>query len=216
LYDTVRKDILTLLILQKTTLQKEGLVATKRLKLAKRGGNVRVVDEETLLGIAPPASTAQSSGGRGGAKAARGGKSGKTTSVSTKNKGSVKAKPGDAVDPSAISVDAKKEVSTASRAVKQVPAITTTGVKQARKTAVPTKRKRKPGDTSSKSPMPVSVVAAVAAATVPVAAGTVTQEQPSLDASAVLGQATRAAAAVGVGVSDAKAPGKKRAKKSAA
>lgn len=54
LYDTVRKDVLTLLILQKTALEKEGLLASKRLKLAKQGGNVRVVDEETLLGISPP------------------------------------------------------------------------------------------------------------------------------------------------------------------
>ena len=54
LYDSVRKDTLTLLILQKNALQREGLVQSRRLKLAKMGGNVRVVDEETLMGIAPP------------------------------------------------------------------------------------------------------------------------------------------------------------------
>jgi DNA methyltransferase 1-associated protein 1 len=53
LYDNVRKDTLTLLVLQKNLLQKEGLVESKRLKLAKMGGNVRVVQEETLLGITP-------------------------------------------------------------------------------------------------------------------------------------------------------------------
>jgi DNA methyltransferase 1-associated protein 1 len=54
LYDAVRKDVLTLTILQKNALQREGLVQARRLKLAKMGGNVRVVDEETLMGIAPP------------------------------------------------------------------------------------------------------------------------------------------------------------------
>ncbi|EEC48846.1 predicted protein [Phaeodactylum tricornutum CCAP 1055/1] len=53
MYDSVRKDALTLLILQKSALQKEGLVESKRLKLAKMGGNVRVVQEETLMGITP-------------------------------------------------------------------------------------------------------------------------------------------------------------------
>jgi DNA methyltransferase 1-associated protein 1 len=53
LHDNVRKDALTLLVLQKNLLQKEGLVESKRLRLAKMGGNVRVVQEETLLGIAP-------------------------------------------------------------------------------------------------------------------------------------------------------------------
>jgi DNA methyltransferase 1-associated protein 1 len=51
LYDSVRKDLLTLLVLQKNSLQAEGLVASKRLKLAKLDGNVRALDEETLLGI---------------------------------------------------------------------------------------------------------------------------------------------------------------------
>lgn len=53
LYDRVRQDILSMLILQKTILQKEGLVQSRRLKLAKLGGNVRVVQEETLLGMVP-------------------------------------------------------------------------------------------------------------------------------------------------------------------
>lgn len=51
LYDQVRRDVLTLLVLQKNVNQKEGLLQSKRLKLAKMGGNVRAVDEETLLGI---------------------------------------------------------------------------------------------------------------------------------------------------------------------
>lgn len=58
-YDAVRKDILTLVTLQKLTLQKEGTLQTKRVKLAKLGGTSLPVedaamDEERLLGIAPP------------------------------------------------------------------------------------------------------------------------------------------------------------------
>ncbi|GAX15873.1 DNA methyltransferase 1-associated protein 1 [Fistulifera solaris] len=54
LMDTVRRDALTWLLLQKQVIQKEGVLRARRLKLAKMGGNIRVVDEETLLGIAPP------------------------------------------------------------------------------------------------------------------------------------------------------------------
>lgn len=70
LYDSVRKDALTLLTLQKMVLQKEGQLQSRRLKLAKLGGSVRVVDEETLLGIIQPASatSASTSGGTGRSK----------------------------------------------------------------------------------------------------------------------------------------------------
>jgi DNA methyltransferase 1-associated protein 1 len=54
LYDSVRKDALTLLTLQKMVIQKEAQLQSKRLRLAKIGGGRRVVDEEALLGIAPP------------------------------------------------------------------------------------------------------------------------------------------------------------------
>mmetsp|Transcript_25075 Transcript_25075/g.37884 ORF Transcript_25075/g.37884 Transcript_25075/m.37884 type:complete len:555 (-) Transcript_25075:74-1738(-) len=57
LYDSVRKDILTLLILQKVTAQKEGQLQTKCLRLAKiGGGNVNAIlrmDEEAIMGITP-------------------------------------------------------------------------------------------------------------------------------------------------------------------
>jgi DNA methyltransferase 1-associated protein 1 len=58
-YDAVRKDILTLLTLQKMLLHKEGSLQAKRLKLAKMGGGGPVFDEEALLGISnpPPAVT---------------------------------------------------------------------------------------------------------------------------------------------------------------
>lgn len=54
LMDTVRRDALTWLLLQKQVIQREGILRARRLKLAKMGGNIRVVDEETLLGISPP------------------------------------------------------------------------------------------------------------------------------------------------------------------
>jgi DNA methyltransferase 1-associated protein 1 len=54
LYDSVRKDALTLITLQKMVIQKEAQLQNKRLRLAKMGGGGRIVDEEALLGIAPP------------------------------------------------------------------------------------------------------------------------------------------------------------------
>lgn len=54
LMDTVRRDALTWLLLEKQVIQREGILRARRLKLAKMGGNIRVVDEETLMGIAPP------------------------------------------------------------------------------------------------------------------------------------------------------------------
>jgi DNA methyltransferase 1-associated protein 1 len=62
LYDMVRKDILTLVTLQKLTMQKEGILQMKRVKLAKLGGaslppdDAAALDEEKLLGINPPPS----------------------------------------------------------------------------------------------------------------------------------------------------------------
>jgi DNA methyltransferase 1-associated protein 1 len=54
-YDSVRKDVLTLLTLQKMLMQKEGNLQAKRVKLSKMGiGEGRVLDEEALLGITPP------------------------------------------------------------------------------------------------------------------------------------------------------------------
>jgi DNA methyltransferase 1-associated protein 1 len=58
IYDSVRKDILTLVTLQKMVMQKEGTLHAKRVKLSKLGGSdVKVLDEEELLGIAPPPPT---------------------------------------------------------------------------------------------------------------------------------------------------------------
>lgn len=56
-YDSVRKDVLTLLTLQKMLLQKEGQLQSKRMKLSKMGGSIQVADEETALGILKPQPT---------------------------------------------------------------------------------------------------------------------------------------------------------------
>ena len=54
MYDSVRKDILILVTLQKMVLQREGMLQTKQLRLSKLGGiGGRWMDEEALLGIAP-------------------------------------------------------------------------------------------------------------------------------------------------------------------
>lgn len=53
MYDSVRKDVLTLFSLQKMVMMREGMLQTKRLRLAKLGGGGRIIEEETLLGIAP-------------------------------------------------------------------------------------------------------------------------------------------------------------------
>lgn len=54
-YDSVRRDILILITLQKMVMQKEGTLHAKRVKLHKLGGGEgKVLNEEELLGIAPP------------------------------------------------------------------------------------------------------------------------------------------------------------------
>lgn len=86
LFDSVRKDALTLLTLQKMVLHREGQLQTKRLRLAKLGGGGRVLDEETLLGIAPPAPPPAP------ATAASGRPTKTTTTKTTKGKGTGKGK----------------------------------------------------------------------------------------------------------------------------
>jgi DNA methyltransferase 1-associated protein 1 len=195
MYDTVRKDILTLLILQKNVLQKEGLVQSKRLKLAKMGGNVRVVDEETLLGIAPPqaASTASGASTANRGKGSRSGKS-KTTGGGGgggKAKSTPKAKSGD--DTNKTGTDLKKSGTDHPKKsgtdLKEAP-----GGKQSRKSG--TKRKKKP---DSKSPQPPSSSAGATAT------GATSAATPA---------AAAPAAAKSTETGDGKQSGKKRSRKS--
>jgi DNA methyltransferase 1-associated protein 1 len=67
MYDSVRKDILTLVTLQKMVMQREGQLQSKRLRLTRLGGTMiapqdKVLDEERLLGIAPPPKPAAATG----------------------------------------------------------------------------------------------------------------------------------------------------------
>ena len=145
LYDTVRKDILKLLTLQKVLLQKEGNLQAKRLKLAKISGSGRILDEEALLGISTPTSATSSATS---ASAARGKGSRSTKSKST----------------SAASGKAK----TTSTAGASKPKVDDTGksdskdASSGRKSKTTTKRKRK---SESKSPPPSSTTGATAATT---------------------------------------------------
>jgi DNA methyltransferase 1-associated protein 1 len=99
LYDSVRKDVLALLTLKKMLLQKEGSLQSKRVKLSKlRGGDGLVRDEESLLGIAPPSTTAPSTTSSKG-KGSKGGKSkasagGSKSKSGAQSKGSTQSKAG--------------------------------------------------------------------------------------------------------------------------
>ncbi|VEU37526.1 unnamed protein product [Pseudo-nitzschia multistriata] len=74
LYDSVRKDVLSLITLQKMLLQREGQLQSKRLRLSRMGGasvapEDKVLDEEGLFGIAPPSKPAGSGNGTPGSAA---------------------------------------------------------------------------------------------------------------------------------------------------
>jgi DNA methyltransferase 1-associated protein 1 len=148
LYDTLRKDILTLLILQKEVLQKEGVLASKHLRLAKKSGNTHVSDEEALLGIVPPKPVAPlsrppvTSTTTPGGKSSRATKTGKAVGTTTKKKANTTPKAG------AVSDSAKSEIS----ANTGKGATAAVGGKQPRKPSVPgAKRKRKSDDAAPKA-----------------------------------------------------------------
>ncbi|KAL7575755.1 hypothetical protein ACA910_003085 [Epithemia clementina (nom. ined.)] len=105
MYDSVRKDVLSLLLLLKNVLQKEGLVQSKRLKLGRLTGDIRMT-EESVMGLSPstqsqsagasgsnPTNTA-GTGARPKAKASTKGGGGKTapTSASATSGGGTKSK----------------------------------------------------------------------------------------------------------------------------
>lgn len=105
LYDSVRKDALTLITLQKMVIQKEAQLQNKRMRLAKMSGGGRVVDEEALLGIAqppppPPAPAPASRSKSTGSKTKKSTKAkasktvGETKTDATATKAAVKAAPG--------------------------------------------------------------------------------------------------------------------------
>lgn len=152
LYDTVRKNIVILLVLQKSALHKEGILQSKRLALGKRKGDAKLVDEEALIGIEPvPQEQKQQTQSSTTAKAGNA-----KASRSMKLKAPANPKPkGGATTPTGEQAN--------------VPSVITTNVasapaKVAKKTpSTATKRKRK-SDTNKSSPSAAIAAAAVAAA----------------------------------------------------
>ena len=151
-YDTLRKDILTLLILQKEVLQKDGILSTKHLHLAKKSGNTHVDDEETLLGIPPPkpptptlrapSSTTAAAASGGNGKGSRNSKAGKVDGPKKRANATPKAG-------SVATGDVKKDDGTGGP---NNPGKATSGGKQPRKPTAPgTKRKRKSDDGAPKA-----------------------------------------------------------------
>lgn len=93
-YDQVRKDILTLVTLQKLVLQKEGTLHTKRVKLSKLGGgDGKVLDEEELLGIASTPPTVVSAPATAAKKSSKPSTSGKAKPASGPPKPKAAPKP---------------------------------------------------------------------------------------------------------------------------
>lgn len=154
LYDQVRRDALTLLVCQKQAIQKEGSIQSKRIRLAKLSGENRVIDEETLLGIAPSVPVASSPVARTKSKSAGpGGKSKANqntgaatgTSGSSKTKGAKVTTSAGSAPPVALKPDAPPSMLKASTSVGAD--VTKSGGKKSGK------RKRKPETVASPGPV---------------------------------------------------------------
>ena len=151
-YDSVRKDVLTLLTLRKLTLQHEGTLQSRRVKLSKLGGGPRpIMDEESLLGIAPPPPPAPAPAPAPVAKKTKP----KAKSSTTKPKASAR-KP--STTPS--SKDAKEGTSATGTTVVKKKKIV---VKRKRKSEDGTKKEGSTLATTPKAPPPGSSVTPIAA-----------------------------------------------------
>jgi hypothetical protein len=196
LYDSVRKDVLTLLTLQKMLMQKEGILQAKRVKLFKMGGKERVLDEETLLGITPPpppANNAATASASKSTKAARPSKSKAPASSTGGSKSKASTTPKAKADDSGKS-DSKD---------------TSTGGAKKPKTAA--KRKRK-SDPKNPAPAPVAPAAAATAGSVPVSASAAAPVVAAVPPAKPTAKPATTGDAINV---DQKQPGgKKRARKS--
>lgn len=142
IYDSVRKDALTLITLQKMVIQKEAQLQNKRLRLAKMGGGGRVVDEEALLGIAPPpappapapapaASRSKSAGTKtkktSKAKDKTTGETGKSDANATTAKASNRTAPGGKAAPGGKSAPGKQARKTGTKRKKKTETKASTG-----------------------------------------------------------------------------------------
>jgi len=194
-YYNVRKDALTLLILEKNVLQKEGILESRRLKLAKLGGNIRVVDEETLLGIAPPQPPPASSSGAG----AQGSSSGRGKGGGAKRKSASGGSRGKSGGGAASKSGGADDASTKKQ---QTKAAAPGGKQQGRKSV--TKRKRKSAGVTSPVPPHQQGGTAAAARQAQIASAS---PKPAQSAGSTAGLETSG--------DTAKPPGKKRARKNA-
>ena len=144
LYDTLRKDLLSLLVLKKNILQKEGIIQTKRMRLAKYVDDVKGVSEELLLGIPqptpPPADARSTATAEKGSSGKPGGNAKKTPSQKSKGKTATATATGTATGGTAVA--------------SSTPAVKATGkaADDSEKKKLAPKRKRK----DSKSPQPAS------------------------------------------------------------
>jgi DNA methyltransferase 1-associated protein 1 len=193
LYDSLRKDVLTLLTLRKLTLQHEGTLQSKRVKLSKLGGGPRpIMDEESLLGIAPPPPPAPAPASAPTAPAS-------AKKTKPKAKGSATGKP-------KAAAASKKPSSTTPAASKPGdPKEGGTGTGNTAKKKKAVKRKRKSEDSSTKKE------GGVAGAAMPKAAPSESTAPPPAKPSAA--KPATSAGAPG-GTSSDKGTAKKRARKS--
>jgi hypothetical protein len=216
LYDVVRRDVLTLLVLQKNLFQKEAALESKRLKLSKMGGSLSgatpPLDEEALMGIVPPppAPAAASAAGTTGNPMVRGAAAGTggAAGSSGKSKGKQLKSPG----------SGKQKSTAAGTKQKGAPSDDTVnpGAKKGKESKDPKKpagkRKRNKSDastagTASKMPPPTAGVATAEAGTETSAALAASTSAATPMAAPSSGSATQK--------SDDSKPAKKRAKKSA-
>lgn len=138
IYDSVRKDILTLVTLQKMVMQKEGTLHAKRVKLSKLGASdVKVLDEEELLGIAPPPPPPAPAPAPATKKSSKSGTG--STSKSKSSTGGSKSK-----------AAAKSKTATDDGAKKSEGKETTDGPPAKKAKPSGTKRKRKPDSAANK------------------------------------------------------------------
>lgn len=198
LYDSVRKDTLTLLTLQKVVLQKEGQLQTKRLRLAKVSGRA-VMEEEALLGIAPTPAPAP-------APAARANKKQQKRASGAGSKGGGGGK-GAAASNSAAS--------------KAAAAAAAKGGDEKATTKKAATKKRKSKADATKAAAAAAAAAAIGVGTLPapvgpvappLSAASVAAGKMAATAAAAAAVAAATAAAAAVGDSD-KTPAKKRARK---
>mmetsp|Transcript_20724 Transcript_20724/g.23660 ORF Transcript_20724/g.23660 Transcript_20724/m.23660 type:complete len:724 (-) Transcript_20724:82-2253(-) len=178
MYDSVRKDVLTLLIIQKAVIQKEGQLQTKRLRLAKRNNNsgtanmsargvssLSLVEEESIImGITQPATKGTSVTSNGPLRTKSKTKPRSSSASSNKNSGSKAATTKSTATTSSSSQHHHNHTSSKGDTSGGATA-TNTITKSTKKTA---SKKRKKIDTKPTTTVTAAVAASTAATTSPV------------------------------------------------